>query len=324
MRGLVFAGIVCLLFGLPAAGCVARTQALVIPFTSVRPVAHVGVLAPFEGLYRRSGYSALEAVRGAVAAAPPAHTGLIALALDTSRDPARAAAKIAASAHVGAVVGPFTPQEGAAAAPALAAMPWLAPWAVTEAGFVAPQETAWLEALARALGESARAQGARRLLVGGTLPAWEPSLRAGFEPLPTIMLVDGPGGFIAHPGDALVWLGSPAEGAAATIELRALLPDAPVWLAPWAIDPVFFEHLQPAATAQGAEPPAIYAVVWAGPHDAAWASAHPQGMPSAYLMYEAAVQATALATASTLPAPAAWQWRAVRVGPTGVGDVLLP
>ncbi len=148
------------------------------------------------------------------------------LALDSSLDPVRAAAKIAASTNVRAVVGPLTPQEGAESAPALAGIPWFAPWAVTAEGFVAPQESDWIEPLARALGEAAQAQGAQRLLIGGMPAGWELIVREGFGPLPTIQYDAGkvyaddlpanvqPANVL--PGDALLWLGSPAEGATAS------------------------------------------------------------------------------------------------------------
>lgn len=320
--------IVCLLLLWLATGCTARVQAnhllayAVTPFTNVRPVVHVGVLAPFEGLYRRSGYSALDAVRAAEAAAPPARTGVIPLALDTSLDPARAAAKIVASTNVRAVVGPLTPQEGMAAAPALDALAWFAPWAVAEEGFVSPQGPHWREALAAAMGEAARTQGAQRLLVGGLPTAWEPLLRAGFGPIPTIHYV-GPDAPAAkpQPGDALLWLGAATDGAAAAHAVRTVFPSAPIWLAPWAVDLVFFEHLRAAEAMQAPTPQGIFTILWIGPHYAAWATDHPHMMPSAYLMYEAALEATAIATASPLPAQSPWQWRAVAVGPQGVTTV---
>jgi branched-chain amino acid transport system substrate-binding protein len=312
-----------LLLALLMMSCTARAQALVVPFTSVRPVAQLGVLAPFEGIERRNGYAALDAVRSAVVAAPPARTGIIPLALDTSLDPARAAAKIAASTNVSAVVGPLTPQAGNLTAPALAEIPWFAPWAVSAQGFVAPQEHGWLEALAVVIGEAAQAQSVQRLLVGGFPSAWEEILREGFGPSATIQFSSMPTG-AAQPGDTLIWFGDGAEGAAASAALRAQTPNAPIWLAPWAVDDVYFEHLH-AASGNAQTLQEIYSVVWAGPHFAEWTEAHPQGMPSAYLMYEAAVQATAVAAdgATLQPAEKAWQPHTVRVGLEGF-EVIAP
>jgi hypothetical protein len=321
-----------LLLAVLMTGCGARAQTLAIPFTSVRPVAQVGVLAPFEGLYRRSGYSALESVRGAIAIAPPAHTGIIPLALDTSLDPARAAAKLAASTNMRAVVGPLTPPEGAAAAPALATLHWFAPWAVADEGFVSPQGTRWLEALVTAMGAAAQAQGAQRLLVGGVSTPWEPLLREGFGPLPTIQYVSAHAQPALLPGDALIWLGSAADGATAARAVRAAVPDAAIWLAPWAVDPVFFEHLAAAEKAAGdkdaAAPVAgIHTILWMGPHYTAWANTHAQLLPPAYLMYEAALQGATAATSapgSQPEAQAPWTWQAVVVTPQGVIVAALP
>lgn len=310
----VCGALACLLLSLLATGCAPRVQALVTPFTSVRPVAQVGVLAPFEGVYRRSGYAALDAVRAAVTAAPPARTGIIPLALDTSRDAARAAAKIAASTNVAAVVGPLTPQAGAEAAPALASRAWFAPYALTSNGFVPPQDARWMVALVEAVGKAAQAQGAQRILVGGMPPELAPFLREGIGPIPTIQYwspkASGLGAPVEpQPGDALLWLGSAVDGAAATHSVRMALPSLHIWLAPWAVDPVFFEHL----AAAGGMPLAsdIYSVMWTGPNYAAWADTHPHVLPTAYLMYEAAVNATAVASAAAGPQSAAAHWQAL-------------
>ena len=78
--------------------------------TSVRPTLKVGLLAPFEGLHRRSGYAALAAVRAAVADFPYAEAGVLPLALDDGGQPQgaqRAAQKLLADGRVAAVVGPL-------------------------------------------------------------------------------------------------------------------------------------------------------------------------------------------------------------------------
>ncbi len=224
------------------------------------------------------------------------------------------------------MVGPLTPLEGSAAATRLAQLPWLAPWAVTTEGFVAPQGTEWLKALAEALGEAARAQGAQRLLVGGLAHEMEPIFSEGLGSIATIQYWSGARGSelpTPQPGDALLWLGSAADGAAAAGALRAALPDAPIWLAPWAVDPVFFELLSADQGPNTLAPQRINSILWIGPNYATWASAHPQVMPSAYLMYEAAVQATALAADKPTP-PAHWQWRAVIVNVDGASAAVQP
>jgi branched-chain amino acid transport system substrate-binding protein len=93
---------------------------------SVRPIVKIGVLAPFEGLYRRTGYTVLEAVRRAIvddSAANPAVFDLLPLALDDSAAPAaarRSTQKLLVDPGVGAVVGPLTPALAAATGDLLA------------------------------------------------------------------------------------------------------------------------------------------------------------------------------------------------------------
>ena len=88
--------------------------------TNVRPTIKIGVLAPFEGLHRRSGYAALEAVRAAIADFSNVDAGILPLALDDGDQPqqaVRSAQKLLADPRVAAVVGPLSPDLGAAVEP---------------------------------------------------------------------------------------------------------------------------------------------------------------------------------------------------------------
>ena len=108
-----------LLLALMAAGSLAGC-------TNVRPTIEIGVLAPFEGLHRRSGYAALDAVRAAIADFPYADAGILPLALDDGARPAqavRSAQKLLVDPRVKAVVGPLTPELGDAIAPISASPP---------------------------------------------------------------------------------------------------------------------------------------------------------------------------------------------------------
>ncbi|MFZ1771520.1 MAG: ABC transporter substrate-binding protein, partial [Caldilinea sp.] len=85
--------------------------------TDVRPLVKIGLIAPFEGLYRRTGYEALAAMRQALADAPTGPVAIIPLALDDSADPTRtvrAAEKLLVDPQVQAVVGPLSPALAAA------------------------------------------------------------------------------------------------------------------------------------------------------------------------------------------------------------------
>ncbi len=59
-------------------------------YTNTRPVVKIGLIAPFEGLYRESGYEALAAMRSAIADSPlpsQVRIDILPLALDDSADP---------------------------------------------------------------------------------------------------------------------------------------------------------------------------------------------------------------------------------------------
>lgn len=110
--------------------------------TSTQPVAKIGLIAPFEGIYRRTGYEALAAMRLAIAeadkvvdAADGRALDVLPLALDDSNRAAaarRAAQKLLVDPAVVAVVGPVTPQSARGAAPVLhdSRVAWLPPFAV--------------------------------------------------------------------------------------------------------------------------------------------------------------------------------------------------
>ena len=136
--------------------------------TNVRPTIKIGVLAPFEGLHRRSGYAALEAVRAAIVDFSNGDAGILPLALDDGDQPqqaVRSAQKLLADPRVAAVVGPLSPDLGAAVEPlgSTASIAWYPPYSV------AGQD--WATGLVRTaadLGAEARCTGActRRLDAG--------------------------------------------------------------------------------------------------------------------------------------------------------------
>ncbi len=83
---------------------------------STRPIVKIGLIAPFEGLYRRTGYEGLSAAQMAVAdhgeLIRASGIDLLVQALDDSAQPARArraAQKLLVDPAVGAIVGPLAP-----------------------------------------------------------------------------------------------------------------------------------------------------------------------------------------------------------------------
>ncbi len=278
------------------------------------PIARVGLLAPFEGLHRRAGYAALDAVRRVLADAP-APPGLIPLALDTSLDAPRAAQKLLATSGLIAVVGPILPTDGFAAAPVLGAQAegaqrWTAPYALTEAGFVRPDDPAWALALVQATAGFAQQQGAARLAVAGwpeQAPALEPLAREGFAPLPAIQLLSPDA---LRPDDALLWLGSAPDGARFVAAARARLPELPLWLGSWlAADPVLVEHLHAAAVPLDS----IFAVGWRREADAPDAAERPGAAFTDTLLE----QATRAALTGAPAGASAWRPAAYRLQAAG-------
>ena len=157
-----------LLFALILAGC-----------TDVRPTAKIGLIAPFEGLYRRTGYEALAAMRAAIAETPSGPVGLLPLALDDSSDPEqaqRAYKKLLASTDVDAIVGPLAPALAAAVAnlqPA-AASPIIAPFALPglTGSATTTDAAAWAVPLVQTVGGHVAARGVRALVLAGWTAGW--------------------------------------------------------------------------------------------------------------------------------------------------------
>jgi branched-chain amino acid transport system substrate-binding protein len=281
--------------------------------TPVPPVTKIGLIAPFEGLYRESGYAALAALRSALAECAPSGMAVVPLALDGSVDPARAAQKLLVDPSVRAVIGPLDLSAAAAVAGVLKdrSIPWIAPLLVNPArGFAAWPDGAGLAALAAAVRQAM--QPPARLVVAGLPPALAtPGLEGA-----GVLRIDEAGAAQAalQPGDALLWLGSPAEGAALLQQVTARRPDARVWLGPQGGDPVFATHLSALQ--------AVHWSIWIDSGYNQWAQSHEPGTPSSYLVYQAACTALAAAAGKASPPAPAWQLQSYRIGPDGVSEPL--
>jgi branched-chain amino acid transport system substrate-binding protein len=302
----------------------------------VQPVAQVGLLAPFEGMERRSGYGALAMLRAGIeqggAVATPREAALLPLAIDTSIDAQRAAQKLLLSPNVAAVLGPLSPQQLPAADEAqqlhaLGAGRWLAPFALTAAGFVAPDAPAWLQALVDGVTEGAAAQGATRLLIAG----WagddlRASLAAEKTALP-ILWAEEPGALLAE-GDTLLWLGDGTGAAGQAAALRATGAQNAIWLAPWAAGELFDEQFGAAEAAADSPWEGIFSTAWIDGGYAAWAAADPSRSPELYAQAVAAARIVELAAvvlpASDSPTPPAGAegWRLQTFALTGAGERL--
>jgi hypothetical protein len=265
--------------------------------TGVRPTVKIGVLAPFEGLHRRSGYAALDAVRAAIEDFPYAAAGILPLALDDGARPAqaaRSAEKMLVDPRVRAVVGPLTPELGAAVAPVSASAPisWFTPYSM------AGQDD-WAGGLVHAAAELGWQQGAQGLVLAGWTEGW-PRLDAQqwteIAGIP-VRLDDEPAA--AGDDEAVFWMGTAEGGAAYLAQLRALPRAAVFVLGPQGEDPVFAERVLAAQT--GFEK--VYWTTWTDNGYTEWTANHFDKSPSAYIVYRAALAALQAATAQRQNAP---------------------
>ena len=196
--------------------------------TPVRPVVKIGLIAPFEGLYRDSGYTALAALRRAIADCAAPGVDVLPLALDDSADPdlaRRAAQKLVADPAVVAIIGPlpFASVPPVAGVMATDDRPWIAPGLVAPAGgFDGPAASAWVVALAEAI---IAAQAPARVVVIGLPPTLAPDLPPTVAQTP-LLRVDDPATVTPLSGDAALWLAAPDAGA----DWLAAHPDVPLWL----------------------------------------------------------------------------------------------
>lgn len=298
----------------------------------VQPLQKVGLLAPFEGLHRRSGYEALAAARAAIDAAAPALTqaGVIPLALDTSLDTRRAAEKLLADPALVAVVGPLSPSDAAPLAHLLDAsgVPWVAPYAVGPHGFLPATGGDWAVEWVRAVAPAAQAQGAARLVLAGWQAAgWPPPEDARWgtiDPLPLLFLEDPAQAGALRAGDALLWAGNPAQGAALLGTMRAAGSQSSFWLGPGSADATFAELASAILAGEPGRWGDVYYLTWqkiayngaSAPH--IWND--DEMIPSWHGTLTGAATAMALAHAAGAGAPARelrFRPAVFRIGPDG-------
>lgn len=254
---------------------------------STPPIAKIGLIAPFEGLYRRTGYELLAAMRAAVADArysladSPMEVFPKALN-DSGNAPValRAFAKLKVDPAVYAIFFPLTPwvgavsvETGCAREPADASSRWFHVWLRDEqSSCVAARQldSAFsIESMVAAIAGAAARQGAERLLVAGTSVALPTSAANPINQFGSMMDVG--------PTDALLWLGPPAAGANLYNQLRIHNDASAFWMGPLGGDPVFVEH----ATSHHR----VYWAIWTDSNYNSWAESHNPSSPLAYLVY---------------------------------------
>ncbi|MCC6167539.1 MAG: ABC transporter substrate-binding protein [Caldilineaceae bacterium] len=284
--------------------------------TNIPPIAKIGLIAPFEGLYRQSGYDALAAMRGALASCAPPGMALVPLALDGGADPdqsRRAAAKLALDPAVAAVIGPLDLAGAAAAAEILAAeqFPWIVPNLVSPSGGYPFQPgPAALAPLAAALLQTQQPT-LTRLLIAGLPAFWRPDdLGAPIAGVP-LLLVDTPEAVLreAQTGDAVLWMGLPEDGARLQNTLAALAPAVPLWLGPESGGPIFAAHL--------AKPQEVYWLIWRDRGYNTKSSSEPAAGVAADLAYQATCAALAALNTGSPPQQPVWEVAVFRLNADG-------
>ncbi len=279
---------------------------LLVTCSSVRPVIKIGLVAPFEGLHRQSGYMALAAMRQAIADFAPANVVIMPLAMDDTadaNDAQRAVRKMLQDEAVGALVGPYNLALAQSVQPELAAtgLPWLLPFVIDPIqGFVLPDAAgSWALPLVSATAEAAQQQDAARLIVAGwsaTWPIWGDAPEGRDFALPVLVSDDVA---VLQPQDAILWLGAPETGAAYLATLRTQFPAIAVFLGPQADSPIFSELVQITGP--------VYSLVWLDDGYEQWRMQNPAYAPMAYLTYRATAQAIAASLDQPLPPVSAWR-----------------
>jgi branched-chain amino acid transport system substrate-binding protein len=314
---------------------------LLVSCRPIRPVLRIGLLAPFEGLHRRSGYEALVAMRAAIAETPAGDYDILPLAVDDSFDAQRAAQKLLADPTVRAIIGPVTPADAALVAPVLhsahstppAALPqgmdrevqWLLPFALDPAGgFLDAHHLAawltnerWAQQFVLSASRSLHANGYQRLLLAGATlnsldrqpgqallaEAIQQESALPVEPFQTLAQITEQ--------DAIFWLGDAETGAEFFNQLRQQHAKPPFWLGMQSADPIFAER----AAMRGP----VFATIWSNAGYSSWAAQHAGATPFAYLVYQATRTAitnlSPSAPSKVLENATAWQVICLKIQP---------
>ena len=256
--------------------------------SSTRPVVKIGLLAPFEGLHRESGYEALSAMRAALADYPLVEVEALPLALDTSADPTqarRAALKMLRDDSVVAVVGPIQARTVSAVADVIAASD-LAWWLPTTPATDEKAHALIVALIAEIAGQNISLAG----LDAGwpQLSAMEWSAKTG----KTVTVADDEGDGAA--ADGVLWLGDALEGAAFLARLRAHNRTVPFWTTSVAGDSIFSSLMLERLA--GVPPGPVYWAVGLGESAdqySEWVATHGNATPTAFAVYQATRRALA-------------------------------
>jgi branched-chain amino acid transport system substrate-binding protein len=278
--------------------------------TPVPPVTKIGLIAPFEGLYRESGYGALAALRSALAACSPPGLDVVPLALDDSADPVRArraAQKLLLDPDVRALIGPLDLAATIDVGQVISdvrpdgELVWIVPALVEpDGGFPASPTGDSIAALVAAI--ASHPEPPARLLVVGLPAGLETGDLAGDAEALPVLRIDEPAAAAAaiQPGDTVLWMSQAATAAAFQTRLADAGKRVPLWLWPGADGSIYAAHLD--GLPEGASQ-----LTWRDPADAGWSQSHEPARPNDYLVYRATCTALAAVSKTTPPPSAPWQ-----------------
>lgn len=272
---------------------------------SIRPVAKIGLIAPFEGLYRRTGYAALTALRAAIDDTKVT-VDVLPLALDESLNPSQTAQKLLLDSSLLAVIGPLSPETAVQVAPVLSegAPLWLTPFVVDQRGtFAHPMEqTTWATELIVAVASVVRTQGYSPLVLAGMEHGWPSRSATEWQAVAGLPVLVSSDPAQVPATAAVLFVGPPDQAVPYLADLRLRYAELPFFLGPLGGDPVFAER----SAAWAADRGPVFWVTWLTDDYAAWAAAHDGASPAAYLVYCATRQALAVTAGAKALCSPAW------------------
>lgn len=261
-----------------------------------RPVVKIGLVAPFEGIYRQVGYEALAAMRLAIEESETGSFEVMPLALDSGTDPAqvrRTMQKLLVDPSVRAVVGPFSPESAVAVAELLDPHTdgWFLPFLPSA---IENRERALMTLIA-AIAAATDGDSGNPWVLAGSSTGWPDLSAAAWSEQ-----VGRPVRFSSDPADVastetILWLGNAADGASYLIQLRSYRADVPFWLAVGGEPSIFYQRVVHGLELNPASPPLgpVYWAAWLDDGYEGWAATHTPNSPTAYAVYRATQTAIA-------------------------------
>jgi hypothetical protein len=263
---------------------------------STRPVVKIGLVAPFEGLYRQIGYEALAAMRVAIEESETNSFEVMPLAVDSGTDPAqvrRTVQKLLVDPSVRAVVGPFSPESAVAVADLLD--PHTDGWFLPFLPSTTENRERALVALIAAIAAETSGDNESPLVLAGWSAGWpDLSAAAWSEQVGRPVRLSSDAADVAAT-ETIVWLGNAVDGASYLIQLRSYRPDVPFWLAVGGDASIFYQRVAHRLEMLPSPPPLgpVYWAAWLDDGYEGWAATHTPSSPIAYAVYRATQAAVA-------------------------------